>query len=216
MILAVLCLLRLPRGAAVPEKTLRSLWTAIWSVARHPNMGYIIGLRSLPTIYYGLLTVHIPLLLNSVSGSKVTVAAYVTTNLIVASGAQLLTGRAADRWGARRPSLVVYGLMIASGLGLALTSGTVWGLFAFGVLGIAAAWALSTLMFVWVNDGIPKNDHPATFGLLHSIWSLCMITGSVFGGWFSATQPGLPFLLIGLLNGAALFLTGRYYRKISV
>jgi MFS family permease len=216
MILAVTFLMRLPPGAsATGGRSLGSIGSAIWAVARHPNMRFVVGLRSLPTIYYGMLTVHIPLLLNSVSGSKVTVAAYITTNLIVASIAQLLTGRAADRWGARRPSLVVYSLMILSGIGLAATSGTVWGLFVFGVLGIAAAWALSTLMFVWVNDGIPKGDHPATFGLLHAVWSLCMITGSVFGSWFSHTQPGLPFLLIGLLNGVALVLITRYYRKLA-
>jgi len=101
--------------------------------------------------------------------------------------------------------------MIFSGLGLAATAGTVWGLFGFGVLGIAAAWSLSTLMYVWVNDGVAKADHPATFGLLHAVWSVSMITGSVLAGWFAEGLPGLPFLIAGLFNIASLFLISSYY-----
>jgi MFS family permease len=163
-----------------------------------------------------MLSVLIPLLLNNLSGSKVLVAAYGTTNLIVASTAQLLTGRAADRWGARRPSLVAYGAIILSGLGLSLSATTQWGLFAFGVLGIAAAWSLSTLMYVWVSDGVAKAEHPSTFGLLHAIWSLSMICGSVLGGWFVTTLPGLPFLFAGLLNIGSLYLIITYYNRETV
>jgi MFS family permease len=159
--------------------------------------------------------VLIPLLLNHLSGSKVLVAAYGTTNLVVASAAQLLAGRAADRWGARGPTLVAYAAVILSGLGLALSAGTLAGLFAFGVLGIAAAWSLSTLMYVWVSDGVNRSDHPAAFGLLHAVWSLSMITGSVLGGWFVATLPGLPFLIAALLNTVSIFLALGYYRRIS-
>ena len=123
-------------------------------------MRLVVGLRCLPTIFYGMLTVLIPLLLNDLTGSKVMVAAYGTINLIVASGAQLLAGRAADRWGARIPSLAAYAAIVLSGLGLAASHGTVWGLFVFGVLGIAAAWSLSTMMYVWVSDGIPQGRTP--------------------------------------------------------
>jgi MFS family permease len=163
-----------------------------------------------------MLTVLIPLLINELSGSKVMVAAYGTTNLIVASAAQLLTGRAADRWGARRPTLVAYTAVIFSGLGLALSAGTLPGLFIFGVLGIAAAWSLATLMFIWVSDGVPKAEHPSTFGLLHAVWSLSMISGSMLGGWFASSMPGLPFLIAGLLNIGSYFLTMAYYNRNSM
>jgi DHA1 family tetracycline resistance protein-like MFS transporter len=173
----------------------------------------LVGLRCLPTIFYGALSVLIPLLLNDLSGSKVLVAAYGTTTLVVASAAQLLAGRSADRWGARGPTLAAYAAVVLAGLGLALQAGTVWGLFVFGVLGIAAAWSLSTLMYVWVNDGVARTEHPAAFGLLHAVWSLSMIAGSVLGGWFVTTLPGLPFLLAGLMNVASLFLILVYYRQ---
>lgn len=86
-------------------------------------------------------------------------------------------------------------------------------LFLFGVLGIAAAWSLSTLMYVWVADGLPKDEHPATFGLLHAVWSLCMITGSLLGGWLVRLTPGLPFLLVALINIGACVLIILYYRR---
>jgi DHA1 family inner membrane transport protein len=203
-------------GKKAEAVSLRSFWSGVRSTVQQPNVRLLVGMRSFPTIFYGMLTVLIPLLINGLSGSKVLVAAYGTTTLIVASAAQLLAGKAADRWGARLPTTAAYTALILVGLALAASSGRVWGLFVFGVLGNAAAWSLSTLMYVWVNDGIPKADHPATFGLLHAVWSLSMITGSVFGGWFVSTFPGLPFLAGGLLNAGSFFLLFTYYRRRSV
>jgi MFS family permease len=190
-----------------------TFWEGIVRTARQPNVRLLAGMRSLPTLFYGMLSVLIPLIIFRLTGSKVMVAAYGTTNLIVASAVQLLAGRAADRWGARLPSLAAYGALILSGLGLAASASTVWGVFGFGVLGIAAAWSLSTMMYVWVSDSVPRAEHPSTFGLLHSIWSLSMISGSLLGGWFVATLPGLPFLLGALLNIGSFFLIGMYYKK---
>ena len=201
------------KPAASEKSSLRAIWSSILATTRKPNVRLVVGLRCLPTIYYGMLTVLIPLLINNQSGSKVTVAIYGTVNLVVASLAQLLVGRAADRWGARVPTLAAYSVLILSGIGLGLSAGTLWGLFAFGVLGIAAAWSLSTLMYVWVNDGVPKAEHPPTFGLLHAVWSFSMISGSVIGGWFVSTLPGLPFLLGGMLNIGSLALALTYYQR---
>jgi MFS family permease len=195
--------------------SLGSLGSGIFSTARKANVQMLSGLRSLPTIFYGMLTVLIPLLINSLTGSKLMVAVYGTTNLIVASAAQLLVGKASDRWGARLPTLTAYAAIVLSGLGLAASSSMVWGLFVFGVIGIAAAWSLSTLMYVWVNDGVSKADQPSTFGLLHAVWSLSMISGSLLGGWLVSSMPGLPFLVGGLLNVGSLFLIRVYYNRNS-
>lgn len=215
-ILVVTFLMTHRQDRAAEAVSLGSLWAGMLSTTRQTNVRLLVGLRCLPTIFYGMLTVHIPLLLNGLSGSKVMVAAYVTTTLIVASAAQLLAGRVADRWGARLPTLAAYTALILSGLGLAVSFGTVWGLFVFGVAGNAAAWSLSTMMYVWVNDGIPKAEHPPTFGLLHAVWSLSMMTGSVLGGWYVSALPGLPFLVAGLFNVGSLFLIFAYYGRNSV
>ena len=124
------------------------------------------------------------------SGSKVVVAAYGTTNLIVASTAQLLAGRSADRWGARGPTFAAYACVVFAALGLTAAVEMVWGLFVFGVLGVAAAWSLSALMYVWVADGVSKAEHASSFGLLHAVWSLSMITGSLLGGSLVRMLPG--------------------------
>ena len=213
LILAAALLLPRFENLNSEKATVGLLLSNILNTTRQINVRFLIGMRSFPTIFYGMLTVLIPLMLNQVTGSKVIVAAYGTANLVVASLAQLLVGRAADRWGARIPTAAAYSGLIIAGVGLALTSTTQWGLFGFGVLGIASAWALSTLMYIWVNDGIAKPEHPATFGLLHSIWSLSMISGSVLGGWFVATIPSLPFLTGAALSVAAISLVLRYYQR---
>jgi MFS family permease len=205
--------LQVPAAKPAPGSSGRSSGREMLAAARLVNVRYLVVLRCLPTIFYGLLLVLVPLLINELSGSKALVAAYGTTNLVVASAAQLLAGRSADRWGARKTTQVAYSLMILSGLGLALTSGKVWGVFGFGTAGIAAAWSLSTLMYVWVNDGVPKANHPITFGLLHAVWSLSMTAGSLLSGLSAVTRPGLPFLIAGLMNIASLFLIAGYYQE---
>ena len=195
----------------VEATSLRAFWSSALSATRRAQGRLVVGMRCLPTIFYGMLTVLMPLLVFDATGSKVTVAAYGTATLLVASATQLLAGRAADRWGGRRPTLIAYAGIVLAGLGLAASANTLWGLFVFGVLGTAAAWSLSTLMYVWVSDGISKPEHPSTFGLLHAVWNLSMISGSVLGGWFVHVAPGLPFLIAGLLNLGSFALTFAYY-----
>ena len=86
------------RDRTAERASLRVFWSAALAMIRRAKVRQLLGLRSLPTIFYGMLTVLIPVLLNGLSGNKLVVAAYATTNLIVASAAQLLAGRSADRW----------------------------------------------------------------------------------------------------------------------
>ena len=202
--------------ATVTASQQNAVWASSFLTVRHTNVRLLIVLRSLPTIFYGMLMVLIPLLINDLSGSKVLVATYGTATLIVASATQLLAGRAADRWGARRPTMVAYGTILLSGVGLAISASSVWGLFVFGVIGIAAAWALSALMYVWVADGVPKAEHAATFGLLHAVWSLSMISGSLLGSWLLRWANGLPFFVAGLLNLASILLIRIYYARNAI
>jgi MFS family permease len=213
-LIAVLFLADLKDRSAEPA-SVREFWAGALPMLRRVTVRLLLGLRGLPTIFYGMLTVLVPLLLNNLTGDKALVAAYGAATLVLASAAQLAAGRAADRWGARAPTLVAYGAVILSGIGLAVTAGTVWGLFAFGVVGVAAAWSLSTLMYVWVGDGVAKPDHASTLGLLHAVWSVSMILGSLLGGWLVTTAAGLPFLIAGLLNTAAIFLALAYYGRLA-
>ncbi len=98
LIVAVLMAPLAPRGEASATTTGRILALGALPALRASRVRLLVGLRCLPTIFYGTLSVLIPLLLHERSGSKVLVAGYGTAMLIVASAAQLLAGRAADRF----------------------------------------------------------------------------------------------------------------------
>jgi MFS family permease len=213
-LIAVLFMVYLGDRSAEPT-SVRAFWAGALPMTRRPQVRLLMGLRCLPTIFYGMLTVLVPLLLNTLSGNKALVAAYGTSTLILASACQLVAGRAADRWGGRTPTIVAYSAVILSGVGLAVTAGTVWGLFLFGVTGVAAAWSLSTLMYVWVADGIAKPEHASSFGLLHAVWSISMIAGSLLGGSLVRTAEWLPFLIAGLFNVGSIFLARAYYGRLA-
>jgi MFS family permease len=185
------------------------------ALARRPIVQLLMGLRFLPTVFYGMATVLVPLMLNDLAGNKTTVAIYGTVSLVVASVAQLVAGRAADRYGHRLPTLIGYGTLIVAALGLAIFSHLLWGVFLFGVLGIAAAWALATLFFVLVSDGVPRAEHGRAFGLLHAVWSVAMISGALLGGALTRMAPGLPFLVGGLLNGFSIVLTMVFFAQVQ-
>ena len=70
-------------------------------------------------------------------------------------------------------------------------------------------------MYLWVSDGVPPAEHAWAFGLLHAVWSLSMVTGSLLGGWLVRSVTGLPFLVAGALNVGSLFLTLAYYTHVS-
>ncbi len=184
-------------------------------LVRRPVVQVLMGLRFLPTIFYGMATVLVPLLINDLAGNKSTVALYGTVSLIVASVAQLLAGRAADRYGHRGPTLIGYAALIVAALGLALFPGQLWGVFGFGVLGIAAAWALATLFFVLVSDGVPQAEHGRAFGLMHATWSIAMIGGALLGGALTRLGPGLPFLAAGLLNSLSIGLVALFFAQVG-
>lgn len=183
-------------------------------MARRPVVQLLAALRFLPTIYYGMSAVLVPLMINHLAGNKTTVAIYGTASLIVASGAQLLVGRAADRFGHRWPTLAGYSALIVVALGLAASARQLWGVFLFGILGNAVAWSLAALLFCLVSDGVPRAEHGRAFGLLHAIWSIAMMSGALLGGVLTRLSPGLPFLAAGLLNIASLAVAVSFFAHL--
>jgi MFS family permease len=188
---------------------------AMWELARRPVVVLLLALRFLPTIYYGMSTVLVPLMINQLAGNKTTVAMYGTASLVIASAAQLLAGRAADHFGHRWPTLIGYGLLALAALGLAAFAGQLWGVFVFGILGIAVAWALAALLFCLVSDGVPRVEHGSTFGLLQATWSIAMMGGAMLGGALTRVSPGLPFLVAGLLNSISIVLTLAFFVHVG-
>jgi MFS family permease len=212
----VLAVILLPNQQRQPhDQAVGSPQDSMWAMTRRPVMRLLMALRFLPTVYYGMSIVLIPLMINHLAGNKTTVALYSTVGLIVASIAQLLTGRAADRFGHRRPTLVGYGALIVAALGLAAFADQLWGVFLFGVMGLAVAWSLAALMFVLVSDGVPSAEHGRAFGLLHATWSLAMMGGAVLGGALTRVAVGLPFLVAGLLNIASVAVAMAFFAHLD-
>jgi len=202
--------------ALAPERNATpQLGGGMLGMARRPAVQMLIGLRFLPTIYYGMSGMLIPLMINQLAGNKTTVALYGTASLIIASAAQLLAGRAADRFGHRWPPLIGYGTLIVACLGLALFADHLWGVIAFGILGAAAAWSLASLLFTLLSDGVPRAEHGRAFGLLHATWSVAMIGGALLGGALTRLSPGLPFIVAGLLNIGSIVLLLAFFAHIG-
>jgi MFS family permease len=184
-----------------------------WQFIRHPQVPLIMGMRGLATVNYGMLTVLIPLLLNQTAKDIYLVASYAASMLVVASLIQFLAGRAADKWGALWPTIISFGVMVGCGCILCLGTHSVPLLFIFGIISNAAAWALSSLMYLWVADFVANDRHPLLLGWLHATWSICMVIGSLLGGWLIVAYQGLPFLVTGLLCLVPLWFTWKLYRS---
>ncbi|MFZ9857955.1 MAG: MFS transporter [Roseiflexaceae bacterium] len=172
----------------------------------------IIMMRTLATINYGMMLVLVPLRLNELTDDINLVASYGAASLVVAAIGQYIAGHAADRWGGLWPSLISFVIVVIAGVAIFVATNQTLVLFVAGVLSIAAAWSLSTMVFVWVADRVHQVNHAPLFGLLYAVWSISMVIGSLAGGWLVEIQPGLPFGVLGLSNLLGIILIIRFYR----
>jgi len=182
------------------------------ALARRPIVVLLVAMRFLPTLAYGVATVFLPLLLDRAGASKTVIAAYVTVSQAVASLAQVIAGRAADRWGGKWPTVLVYAALAASTLGTGLFAGSLWGVFSFGTAAAAAAWSLSTLLPGWVANVTVAAERGRVLGWIHLWWNVAMMLGSMLGGALYGRLPGLPFVLTGALNAFSVPLALVFYR----
>jgi len=185
-------------------------------IVRRPVVAILGLLRFLPTCYWGMATVLIPLLINRTAGNKTAVALYATISQIMASLAQILVGRAADRWGRRWPTLVAFGALVFSATGLASFATRLWSFYTFGVLGACAAWSLSTLMPCLVADTTVVVERGHVLGTLSLLWNVGMMVGSLVGGALVEVAAGLPFFVAALLNLGAIVLAVSFFRLVAL
>jgi MFS family permease len=193
-------------------------WSTLFGyreIAVRPAVVTLTLLRFLPTVFWGMATVLLPLLLSSAGATYTSLALYATGSQIVAAVAQIITGRAADRWEAYRPTLVVFVALLAGILGIAAMPRAVPGLVVFGTLSTAAAWSLSTLLPLWVARVTPRQERGRVLGWIHLWWNGAMMAGAMVGGTLVERQPSLPFALAAALNVGAIVLTVAFFRAES-
>ena len=184
-------------------------------VARRPIIA-LAFLRFFPTFYYGMALLLIPLILNDSGASAGTIALYAMASQATASLGQIIVGRAADRLGSKWPTLVVFTILIISIFGTAVFSSRLWGILAFAILGITAAWSLSTLMPSLVARAATIQERGRVLGWVHLWWNLGMILGSMAGGAAYTRGAGVPFFIAGFANLCAIVLAFLFFRMAPV
>jgi MFS family permease len=182
------------------------------SIAGRRSVLLLAALRFLPTFYWGMALFLIPLMLDAAGASKPTIALYATVSQVVASLAQIVAGRAADRLGCRLPTLLAYGALAASVLGTALLPGAVWSVFALGTTGAGAAWVLSTLTPSLVARVTVPEERGRVLGWIHLWWNAGMVLGSLVGGALYERGAGWPFGVAGVGCVAATGLAAVFFR----
>lgn len=196
----------LPR--ARPRETQRSTvpgpLAGYGALARRRSVVLLSLLRFLPTVYWGMALILIPLMLHAAGASVATVALYAAVSQVVASLAQLAAGRAADRYGAQWPTLTVFAVLVLSALGTGLLADQLWGVFVTGVSGASAGWSLSTLLPSLVARATEAEERGRVLGWIHLWWNVAMILGSLLGGALYERGAGLPFLVAGVINVASV------------
>lgn len=190
----------------------RQMLSGYREIALRPAVILLVLLRFLPTLYWGVALVFIPLLLDAAGADKMAIAGYAAASQVAAALVQVVAGRAADRYGVRWPALIAYiGVSagaLATGL-LARPAGALatasvlayrWGIICAGVVGASAAWSLSTLLVSLVTRAAGVEERGRVLGWVHLWWSVAMIIGTALGGALFERSMGLPFTLTGLIN----------------
>ena len=167
--------------------------SAFMQLFRRLDVCLLLGIRYLPTSYWGAVTLLLPLLIFRIAGTSTEATNYTAISLIIAACFQVLTGRLCDRIGRWRPILVSASLVAISALGLALTAHTLTGIYVFGILATASAWSLSTTMPGLIQLIARENEKGRVVGAAHLAWSLGMLSGSLGGGKLIDGGPIWPF-----------------------
>jgi MFS family permease len=209
----------LPAGGTRPAGQRRALAGALAGyrpLLRAPNVRELALLRFLSTCAWGTVSLLWPLLIARLSGNPATAALFGTVSLAFAATAQLAAGRLIDAIGPAVPAVVLAGLvpLIAALSALAVATGSVPALFAVGIVGTGSAWSLSGTIPPLIYATAPADQTGQTVGLLHLLWSLAMLTGTLVGGWLVAINPALPFWAVAILNLPTVFAACRLWRAL--
>jgi MFS family permease len=207
----------LPRSPSQASREASS-WRKLFGygdVAARPSVIVLVLLRFLPTVYWGMASVLIPLLLDAAGATKILIASYATISQVVASLAQIVVGRAADRLGVKWPTVVMYVTLVANILGIGALPDRLSSVYAFGTLSTAAAWSLSTLLPSMVAQVTESEERGRTLGWIHLWWNVAMMVGSMAGGALYERVAGLPFISAGALNLLSIALVFAFFRMVA-
>ena len=205
----------LPATAATATNRQRT-WTATLAgyrpLLRVPRVRQLATLRFLTTCSWGTTSLLWPLLLARLSGDPATAALFGTVSMIVAVIAQLGTGRLIDAIGPGAPACVLACLVpllaVLAALAIATDSSPA------GIVGTAVAWSLSGTSLPLIRAAASDDAVGQVVGLLHLLWSLAMLGGTLLAGWLVVVNPALPFWTVALLGLPAAVAAYRLWHSL--
>jgi MFS family permease len=156
--------------------------------------------RFLPTIYWGTMTLLLPLLIYRLSQQVIVVSLYSAVSLLLAAACQIGTGRAVDRLSRTVPPILLTAMIPICAFLAALSARSLTALFAVGVLGTCVAWSISATLPPLVREVTGTAEEGRVLGFLHLLWSAAMFGGTILGGALVEVDPSLPFAVVGVVN----------------
>lgn len=165
----------------------------------NPRIWLLLGLRSLPTVYWGAATLLMPLILFRITRSEAQVGTYGSVSLILSAICQVAVGKLVDRVSPRVPVVIAITLVTIASLGKGLFGDNVTALWVFGLLGAGAAWSVSVTMTTLVQAYSTEETKSRLLGITHVAWSAGFLGGNVMAGKLASNpdQQLLPFLVTG-------------------
>ena len=179
------------------ETSLINAFQAYMDLTRRREMRMLIGLRLLPTYYWGSVNLLMPVLISRIAGIKTT-GYYGAMSLLFAFGCQLATGKICDTVGHRAPAFVSAATVTLLAFGVAFFHKSLVALEIFGVLGTGAAWALSTTIPRFINEFTAPDEKGHGVGMTHLAWSAGFLAGYVASGFLVNFSVQIPFLVAGI------------------
>ena len=184
---------------------------AYLNLSRRREMRMLIGLRLLPTYYWGSVNLLMPVLISRIAGVKTT-GYYGAISLLFAFGCQLATGKLCDTFGHRAPAFVANCLVTLLAFGLVFSHHSLVALEIFGVLGTGAAWALSTTIPRFINEFTAPDEKGHGVGITHLAWSTGFLAGYVASGFLVNFSIQMPFIVAGFFLMVSTAIAYRLWR----
>ena len=184
---------------------------AYMNLSRRREMRMLIGLRLLPTYYWGSVNLLMPVLISRIAGVKTT-GYYGAISLLFAFGCQLATGKLCDTFGHRAPAFVANCLVTLLAVGLVFSHQSLVALEIFGVLGTGAAWALSTTIPRFINEFTAPDEKGHGVGITHLAWSTGFLAGYVASGFLVNFSIQMPFIVAGIFLMVSTAIAYRLWR----
>ncbi len=212
LILTALILLpRLPRESDERESFTQML-VGYRKALQHREIRLLLGMRFLPTYYWGTVSLLLPVLIDRAVGVKLA-GYYGASRDLFAACCQLISGRICDAVGAKSTALVATCLVALIAALITLNTDSTILLFALGVFSAGAAWSISITMPRFIDEFFATEEKGRGVGITHLAWSSGFLSGHMVGGRLESVEISLSFAVAGGMVIISAILAFRLWRS---